>query len=165
MYDGREVANYVLDYADEVGINVTNLELQKITYFCHVWYLINTNKPLIKHNFEAWEYGPVLPYLYRSFKSFENRGITCRATKLDFETGNHIIAKLDIESKEKSLLRSIVSFYSQRSPAQLVDLSHIEGGPWYSVWYHEKKVNPGMQINNEDIINFYTSKDKPFSLE
>jgi len=47
MRDGREVANYVLDYADESGVSVTNLSLQKITYFCHVWFLISANKPLI----------------------------------------------------------------------------------------------------------------------
>ena len=54
MRDGREVANYVLDYAEKNGIIVTNLGLQKITYFCHTWFLVTTNKPLIKQNFEAW---------------------------------------------------------------------------------------------------------------
>ena len=33
MKDGREVANYVLDYAESKGFGVTNLSLQKIVYF------------------------------------------------------------------------------------------------------------------------------------
>lgn len=43
MRDGREVANYVLDYSEKNGIIVTNLGLQKITYFCHTWFLVATN--------------------------------------------------------------------------------------------------------------------------
>ncbi len=41
MSDGREVANYILEYADESGISVTTLGLQKITHFYHVWFLIS----------------------------------------------------------------------------------------------------------------------------
>lgn len=54
MRDGREVANYILDYSENNGILVTNLGLQKGTYFCHTWFLVSTNKPLIKQYFEAW---------------------------------------------------------------------------------------------------------------
>lgn len=69
MRDGREVANYILDYANDNGIPMINLGLQKITYFCHVWFLISVGKPLIKQNFEAWEFGPVLPEKSGSEKS------------------------------------------------------------------------------------------------
>lgn len=165
MHDGREVANYILDYADDNGIVVTNLSLQKITYFCHTWYLISTQKPLIRHQFEAWEYGPVLPYLYRIFSSFEEKKITSRATQLDAKTGKEIVAKIDIEENEETILKNIVSFYSQLSATQLVDQSHIPDGPWHKVWHHESKVNPGMQISNEAILNFYSVKNRPYTLQ
>ena len=51
MCEGREVANYVLDYSENNEIILTNLGLQKITFFCHIWFLVSTNKPLIKQNF------------------------------------------------------------------------------------------------------------------
>ncbi|MCU7943990.1 MAG: Panacea domain-containing protein [Candidatus Thiodiazotropha sp.] len=165
MRDGREVANYILDYADENGISVTNLGLQKIIYFCHVWYLVSTNRPLIKQNFEAWEFGPVLPYLYRFFNEFGDTKITARATKLDHKTGNRVIARINIGKAEESLLESIVSFYSRLSVTQLVEQSHVSGGPWHEVWYHETKVNPGMQIRNQDILNFYASNERLFTLQ
>jgi|GEM_PF-6636616 len=39
---------------------VSNLELQKILYIAHMVYLGETDShPLIKENFEAWDYGPV----------------------------------------------------------------------------------------------------------
>lgn len=155
MRDGREVANYVLDYAEKNEITVTNLRLQKITFFCHAWFLVSTNKPLIKQNFEAWEFGPVLPYLFRIFKKFGDQKITSRAKKLDPKTGNKIIARIDMDECEESLLESIVSFYSRLSVNQLVELSHASGGPWYEVWHHKSKVNPGMQINNQAILKYY----------
>lgn len=165
MRDGREVANYVLDYADVNGITVTNLGLQKIIYFCHVWFLVSTNKPLIKQNFEAWEFGPVLPYLYRFFKEYGDQKITTRATKTDHKTGNKVIARINMDEGEESLLKSIVSFYSRLSVNQLVEQSHIPGGPWHKVWNHEEKVNPGMQISNQAILSFYTSKDRLYTLQ
>ncbi|MFV1985066.1 MAG: Panacea domain-containing protein [Thiohalomonadales bacterium] len=165
MHDGREVANYILDYADENGISVTNLGLQKITYFCHVWFLISANKPLIKQNFEAWKFGPVLPYLYRFFMEFGDQKITSRVTKLDSKTGNKIIARIDMDKDEESLLEKIVSFYSRLSVNQLVEQSHVSGGPWYEVWHHEAKVNPGMQISNQAILNFHTSNKMPYTLQ
>lgn len=165
MRDGREVANYILDYSEKNGIIVTNLGLHKIIYFCHTWYLVSTNKPLIKQNFEAWEFGPVLPYLYRIFSEFGERKITSRAKKIDPVTGYKVIAKLDMDENDESLLESIISFYSKLSVNQLVEQSHASGGPWYEVWHHKSKVNPGMQIYNQAILKFYNSKDRPFTLQ
>src|SRR4051812_4161867 len=82
-HDGRAVANFVLDCADRFGVSVTNLSLQKLVYFCHVWSLIDLRKPLIRHSFEAWEYGPVLQYLYREFKGLGASPIKTRARRLD----------------------------------------------------------------------------------
>ena len=165
MRDGREVANYILDYADKNGIPVTNLGLQKIIYFCHVWFLVTANKPLIKQNFEAWEFGPVLPYLYRFFKEFGDQKIITRATKLDPKTGNKVIARINLDKDEESLLESIVSFCSRLSVNQLVEQSHVAGGPWHDVWHHEEKVNPGIQISNQAILKFYISKKMPYTLQ
>ena len=165
MRDGREVANYVLDHSEKNGITVTNLGLQKITYFCHTWFLVSTNKPLIKQNFEAWEFGPVLPYLFRIFKEFGDQSITSRAKKLDPKTGSKVIARIDMDEREESLLEGIVAFYSRLSINQLVEQSHVSGGPWHEVWHHESIVNPGMQINNQAILKFYTSKDRPYTLQ
>ena len=49
---------------------VSNLELQKILYIAHMIYLGNESVPLIDENFEAWDYGPVIPELYQHVKGF-----------------------------------------------------------------------------------------------
>ena len=165
MHDGREVANFILDVAEESKLSLTNISLQKIMYFCHVWFLVSTGKPLIRHSFEAWEYGPVLPYIYRYFSNFEDKKLTSRITKIDMSTGNKIKASINVSDQEKSLIRNIINFYSQLSARQLVELSHTPGGPWDNVWNYKEKINPGMKISNEEILEFYSSEQRPHILQ
>ncbi len=155
-YDGRAIANYVLDFCEKRGRGVTNLALQKIVYFCHVWTLLDRQQPLIKHEFEAWKHGPVIQYLYHDFKEFDNAPITKRALSLDPFTGERTKAFCVLDDATEKLLARIIDFYSQLSASHLVDLSHVEDGPWHTVWYHGGNVNPGMRIKNEQIVRFYS---------
>lgn len=164
-YDGRAVANYVLDFCERKGLSVTNLSLQKIVYFCHVWSLIDLGKPLIKHKFEAWAFGPVLPYLYREFRSYDRASITGRSTQLDLQDGSQRIVPYDFDLETKSLLSRVVGFYGRMRAGDLVELSHVAGGPWHTVWNHEGLVNPGMKIDEADIVSFYSKVPGPFSIQ
>lgn len=163
--DGRAVANYVLDVCQQGGRRVTNLSLQKIVYFCHVWSLIRLGRPLVKQQFEAWQYGPVLQYLYREFKAFDDAPITTRATGLDPHTGTRKVIPYEFDATTERVLREVVNFYSRLTAGQLVSLSHVDGGPWHEVWNHAGRVNPGMKIDNERIASFYGEFRAPFSIQ
>lgn len=164
-YDGRAIANFVLDFCDERQRRVTNLALQKIVYFCHVWSLIELRRPLIRHKFEAWEYGPVLPYLYREFKNYDRAPIVGRATKMDPVDGKYYLVRYDVDSQTDALIKEIADFYTRLRASDLVELSHAEGGPWHCVWNHGGKVNPGMQIDDVRIVEFYSKAVRPFSIQ
>lgn len=164
-YDGRAIANFVLDLSDSQGRSVTNLALQKIVYFCHVWSLIELRRPLIRHKFEAWEFGPVLPYLYREFKNYDRAPIVGRARQIDPTDGKHRVVRYSFDSETESLLRKISAFYCRLRPSDLVELSHAEGGPWHSVWNHGGNVNPGMKIDDAKIVEFYSKAVRPFSIQ
>jgi uncharacterized phage-associated protein len=164
-YDGREVANFILDRCEKRERDITPLALQKIVFFCHVWSLISLKKPLVRHKFEAWEYGPVLPYLYRQFSATERRPIKERAQALDPNTGSYAPAAYRFDEATELLLESVVDFYSRLRPGDLVELSHVDGGPWHRIWNHQGRVNPGMQISNDEIERFYSAARCPFSLQ
>lgn len=164
-YDGRAVANFVLDACSEQHVAVSNLALQKLVYFCHVWTLIEHGKPLIKHRFEAWEYGPVLPYLYREFKAHDRFPIKGRATKIDPANGTQVVVPYDFDGNIAATLKKVVSFYGRLSPGDLVSLTHARGGPWYKVWNHSGQINPGMKIDNSDIVSFYSKRVSHFELQ
>lgn len=156
-FDGREIANFVLDFCDNKNVSITQLSLQKIVFFCHAWSLVKLGKPLVKQQFEAWEHGPVLQYLHREFKSYKDQPIVSRAQKLNPYTGEKVIAEYEFDAQTQDLLEQVVAFYCPLSVYQLVELTHVRGGPWDKVWHHGGRVNPGMKIDNEDIANFYSS--------
>jgi uncharacterized phage-associated protein len=160
--DGRAVANFVLDYCDHHGRSVSNLSLQKIVFFCHAWSLTRLERPLIKHGFEAWQHGPVLQYLYREFKEFDDRPIASRARKLDPLSGQMQMVTYDFDGPTKALLDEVVDFYSQLTAYDLVALTHVRGGPWERVWHHGGTVNPGMKIDDDAIARFYSKISAPF---
>jgi uncharacterized phage-associated protein len=163
--DGRAVANFVLDFCDARGRRITNLSLQKIVYFCHVWSLIRLCRPLVKHQFEAWQFGPVLQYLYREFKEFDSRPIVGRAKKIDPGTGNSTTVEYRLDGETEELLRRVVDFYSLLNPADLVQMTHAKGGPWDTVWNHQGRVMPGMKIDNTNIVEYYCRVNPPFMVQ
>lgn len=148
-----------------MGVPVTNLSLQKIVYFCHVWSLVGLKTPLIRHKFEAWEYGPVLPYLYREFKAFDRSPIQGRATQIDPYTGQKRVVPYKFDKDAELKLTEIVRFYGRMRAGDLVEMSHVSGGPWHKVWNHEGRSNPGMQIENSSIADFYSAAPPPFSIQ
>lgn len=160
--DGRAIANFVLDLCEVEGRKITNLSLQKILFFCHAWSLVVLGRPLIKHQFEAWKFGPVLQYLYRDFKKFDCEPINSRAVKLDLSTGNEQIVPYEFDAETEDLLKKVIRFYSRLSAGTLVEMSHVEGGPWHEAWMYEGSVNPGMKINDQAIAKFYSNVRAPF---
>lgn len=155
--DGRAVANFVLDLCETDGKPITNLALQKIIYFCHVWSLVKLKEPLVGQKFEAWQFGPVLQYVYREFKDFERDPIMTRAKRMNPHTGEREIVGYEFDDDTAQFLCKVVKVYSGISASNLVDLSHVKGGPWDVVWNHSGKVNPGMTIDDESIVKYYSA--------
>lgn len=164
-YDGRAVANFVLDFCESRQCRITNLALQKVVFFCHAWSLIKFQKPLVKHSFEAWKYGPVLQYLYHEFKVFDERPIEGRAKSINPATGKRQIAEYKFDSATEDLLNNVVGFYIKLSTSELVRLSHAKDGPWYKAWHHQSGVNPGMLIENSEVVEFYSKMHAPFAVQ
>jgi len=155
-YDGREIANFVLDFCDARNRKVSHLSLQKIVYFCHACFLAEFRKPLVRHAFEAWEFGPVLQYLYHEFKAFERSPITTRAKKINIQTGAKEKVVYHFDEQTRNFLTNVINFYSQLTPTQLVEISHMKGGPWDKVWNHKGQINPGMKIEDREIMRYYS---------
>jgi uncharacterized phage-associated protein len=164
-YDGRAIANFVLDYCDERGRPVFHTALQKLVYFCHVWALVQWKQPLVKHKFEAWDFGPVLPYLYREFKNFDRVPVQTRAMQIDPMDGSSRIVEYDFDDRTAAFLREIIEFYSRMQASDLVKLSHVPGGPWERVWNHAGSAKPGMKIDDVQIASFYSKAQRPFSIQ
>lgn len=79
-YSVRGIANWILDEADARKLPVTNMALNKLTYFLYESYLINFGAVVTKARIEAWEHGPVFREIYQAFKKYGDKPIKGRAT-------------------------------------------------------------------------------------
>lgn len=165
-YDPRSVANLLLDLAAGQGIPITNLALQKLLYFAHGHFLIRTRRPLMSGSFEAWNYGPVHPAVYREFKSLGAKPIEARAVARDVMTGAlKPLPPID-DNEVKQQLLSVLSSYGHLSPGRLVDISHAPRGPWATVVNKAKtSVSLGMRIPDSVTVECFKYQKVSVGLE
>lgn len=166
MYDARQVANFILDCADERGAGLTNMSVLKHIYFAHGWHLASYSKPLIVNRIEAWEHGPVVRSVYDCFKVHGSGIITSRAMMIDWETGEELVANGNFSPDTKDLIKSIVTHYLRFGAFQLSDLTHVRDGPWDKIWNaRDGKVRLNMEISNESIRQHFIQQGKTATLQ
>jgi len=155
MFDVRAIANLVLEIAHERDVDVTNMALNKIVFFVHSDFLVESGAPLVGAKIEAWKHGPVFREIYHEFKSWNDEPIRGKAKRVNPHTGEVEEATADFGNQEKCI-RDLIDRYVQFSAAYLRALSHRTGGPWHVVWGHDGEINPGMSISNQLIIDHYS---------
>lgn len=69
-YDALEVSRHIINYSNDAGYGITALELQKLLYFVQAYFLIKKGKPCFRDDIEAWDFGPVVPSVYREYKRY-----------------------------------------------------------------------------------------------
>jgi uncharacterized phage-associated protein len=157
-YDARAVANLVLDKADEIKADITQLQLYKMIYFAHGWYLATEKKRLVEQSFQAWSYGPVIPIVRDAFKEFGRNPIKGRAEKFDIFTGELISIDPINDNKDVDFINKVVVFYHVYDGWELSDMTHEKGSPWDKVWNSEKPIgNLGLRID-EKLIEMHFSQ-------
>ena len=150
--DPRSVANLMLDDGQAYGYPITNLALQKLLYFAHGLFLIETDQPLVSGYFEAWQYGPVHPTLYQSFKEAGSTPITFRACKVDILTGVKTEVAASSDPSVKRCVNRVLNSYGPATPGQLINVSHAKMAPWdFVVKKGRKSVALGLRIPNDVI--------------
>lgn len=132
-YDPRAVANLLLDTADSFGVAISNLALQKLLYFAHAHFLIETGKPLVQGAFEAWTKGPVHPAIYHSFKAAGREPIRIRATRRNVMTGETGALIPPDHPDVSRHIRKVLDAYGHLSAGLLVAISHAPKGPWATI--------------------------------
>ena len=130
-----------------------NLTLNKLLYFAQGHYLAKYNKLLFEERFEPWKFGPVVPLIYRKYKSCGKQVIPDVYKGYNFR--NHATLK------EVQLLLDVVRHYKRYSGSYLIDLTHEADTPW-----SEAKRRKSNKIDNE-LIKKYFSKHEldEFKLE
>ena len=126
MYNALDVARYIIDYEATQGRTVSNLRLQKLLYFVQAQFIANTpnNSPCFSQKMEAWDFGPVVPCVYREYKYCGSTAIPPK------EISPNLFALAD-----RKLINSILDQCSHKSTSALVDITHAQA-PWSNAYHN-----------------------------
>lgn len=139
-----DVAKYILE---KLNTSCTTMKLQKLVYYCQVWYLVWEDKPLFKEKIEAWANGPVVRTLF----NFHQGLYTIDKFKLTL--GN----SMRLSSLQKEDIDSVLDFYGGKTSQWLIDQTHSEK-PWIDA---RKGLLPSergsREISPQSIVDYYSS--------
>ncbi len=129
------------------GWSLSNLQLQKVLYIAHMLYAGRHNgKKLIEDgHFEAWDYGPVLPVIYRHVSAFGSRPV-----------GN-VFRRVPSEAKDDELqmIKDTVEHLAEMDPFKLVAIVHEPDSAWYK---HYRPGDRHIVIPQSDIQEEYKKR-------
>jgi len=140
----QAAANAVLQFARAEGVPLTNMQLQKHVFLGQGFCLALLDRPLYYNNTHAWQWGPVVPKLYKSLQKYGSGVVTAEIPAQD---------ALDLTSEEAGVLKAVWDAYKSYSGGQLSELTHRPGTPWSRTWAQEKF---GI-ISNDEIQAYYRS--------
>lgn len=122
IYKAKDIAEYLIFLASQKNQEkeregITNLKLQKILYFAQVYFLVKFGNPIFAEKIEAWEFGPVIPDIYREFKKYGNKPIIIKEDKST------------LVEEDKEVLKKIWDTFGGYSASRLVEIVHAHT-PW-----------------------------------
>ncbi|WP_231420740.1 Panacea domain-containing protein [Sphingomonas sp. Leaf205] len=120
IYDPNDIAKFFLAQQDEdAGDLISNLKLQKLCYYAQGLAMATRGVPMFNEPVEAWLHGPVVPCLYREYRSYGSAPIPA-PTGFDIEA---------INPADRMILEDVHTFYGQFSAWRLRQMTHEES-PW-----------------------------------
>lgn len=113
-----DIANKIISKTDlEHGDTISNLKLQKMMYYQQGFHLAYFGTPLFDEDIVAWQYGPVVPSVYKEYKSFESNSISTSKEGIS------------LSDDEEELFNNVYEEYNQFSAVALMKMTHEET-PW-----------------------------------
>lgn len=117
-YKALDIANKIISKTDlEHGDTISNLKLQKMMYYQQGFHLAYFGTPLFDEDIVAWQYGPVVPSVYKEYKSFESNSISTSKKGIS------------LSDDEEELFNNVYEEYNQFSAVALMKMTHEES-PW-----------------------------------
>lgn len=125
-YSATVIANTFLDLAKRDSKQLTNMQLQKLVYIAHGWSLALLEQPLFYNNVHAWEWGPVIPKLYKPLRKY-GAGVVTEPIPTDDPP-------VDPKSLEMGIIEAVWKSYGNLSGPRLSAITHEDDSPWSITW-------------------------------
>lgn len=148
MITARDFGKALLWDANQKGITVGNLQLQKLAYYCQGYFIALHGEKLFNEKITAYNLGPVVLSLYHEYKGIKE-------ISLDrFLDGASIFHGLD--ERIKCIIDYVLNLVGRLSPWDLVLKTHQES-PWMK---HSLGINKadGCEITTEEMSIFFKNE-------
>lgn len=149
--DSAIVANYFIQRSFDTGIPLGLVKLLKLVYLGQGWHRGFYDANLISDCAQAWEYGPVIPALFRKLRHIGPNIIDSPLKGYESLHAESTIALLD----------EVWRLYSNHTSRQLSAITHQPRSPWAATWeLHGGGAYEGGIIPNTLLGEYYGSRLK-----
>lgn len=138
LYSSHAIANEFIRLAEEQGRQLTNMQLQKLVYIANGFSLAINDRPIYFEDTQAWQWGPVIPKLYKSLRKYGSSTVDEY-----LETEDKVING----SQEDEIIKAVFDNYGHYTGAQLSSLTHQQNTPWHETWNNRQ-----FSVINHDVI-------------
>lgn len=121
------IANEFIALAHQEDKQLTNMQLQKLVYIAQGYNLALLNQCLYFNNTHAWQWGPVVPNLYKKLQQY-GPGIVANPITIQED----IVSPIPTESKE--IITAVWDSYGSYTGGQLSSITHQSDSPWSVTW-------------------------------
>lgn len=156
-YEAKEVAKFIVNYANNKGKFVNNTMVNIILYYLQGFSYICYNEPLFQDDFEAWAYGPRIPEVYTLFSMFGLERVRPYNDVWDlifYKKVENINYRERFSKKIADFLEVNVTNLLQYTSSELVKSTWKKGSAWEQI-YEEGRKNV---IPKSVIRDYFTSK-------
>lgn len=119
-YRAIDIARYIINKCTSDDHPISNLQLQKILYYVQKAFL-DEDMALFEDDFEAWQFGPVVPAVYYQYCGFG-------ATPIRMEYN------ITLDDADRIIIDPIVEKKRILYPWDMVNDTHMEGKAWNEIY-------------------------------
>lgn len=119
------IVKYVIVHETCAKRPISNLRLQKLLYFIQVYFIIKIKECCYDEIIEAWDFGPVIPTIFNTYKQY---------LISDIKVEDKCIW---VEMEKRLIINQILNMCSEYSTSQLVEISKKQN-PWLEAYYNTK---------------------------
>lgn len=164
MFESMDIADYFVLSSLKQNIEINNLKLQKLLYYFYAMNLVNGNENPFHEKFEKWQYGPVLPSVYHSYKQFGGFEISevpkhFRFNKQKDEFESYQFNEKNLPDSLRDIIDDFVRNLSKFSPFDLVERTH-QHDEWKE---SEQLINMGiknLEYNDDATREYFNSNSE-----
>lgn len=159
IYSALEVARHIINYANSNDQLLSNLKLQKLLYFVQAEFLTSQGRTCFTDDIEAWNFGPVVPAVFREFKIFGSFHIPpvkhyyVEDESQPFNFRRVVFYDIEITDEDKTVIDEVVDYFADCSSVELTDLTQKQL-PWQNAYIKHLKI----VISPQSIKEYFTKK-------